>query len=142
MASFRNKPPTQAYKLAYVAPISNAGHGPPVVRQAPAELVDDAPSIWYRPQPDGTLQTYLVTERDPPDEDQATPVELWKINARQGNAIHDIAERKLSPEAADNQAFNRVGYSMDLEGYVATPSDGSYFDQSLDYFRSYSVDDW
>ena len=127
---------------AYLTPISNAGHGPPVLRQVPTELVQEAPSIWYQPQPDGSMRTYLVTEEEERDPDQATQVELWRINARQGNAIEDIAERKLLPEAADNEAFNRSGYSMDIADYVASPEDGSSFNLSIDYFRSYSADDW
>ena len=128
--------------LAYLTPVSNAGHGPPMLRQVPTELVDDAPTRWYQPQPDGSMRTYLVTERDPPDPDQATPVELWRITARQGNAIEDIGERRLLPEAVDNEAFQRTGYSMDIADYIASPSDGSSFNLSLDYFRSYSEDDW
>lgn len=128
--------------LAYVAPIMNAGYGPPVIRPVPSELVEDAPSIWYVPQTDGTLSTYLVTEKGPRDPNEPTQVELWQYSARQGHAINDIDERRVEPEAVDNQAFNRTGYSMDIIGYVATPTDGSSFDQSIDYFRSYSPDDW
>lgn len=127
---------------AYVTPVLNAGNGPTVLRDVPIELVETAPSTWYQPQPDGTMRTYLVTEAPEKDSEQLTAVQLWRLTARQGNAIEDIAERRLQPEASDNEAFSRLGYSRDLIGRFATPEDGSSFYQSIDYFRSLSADDW
>lgn len=126
---------------AYITPINASDHTVTHLSDVPTELVAAAPSIWYQTNDDGTLSTYLVTKKDHRKADQATTLELWQIDARQGDAIDDIGEIKYQPESVDNTAFNRDGYSIDDELYLFGPRDGSNFYQSLDYLQSYSADD-